>query len=148
MRKQITLASICSTASLTGLIAGGYILLSTPVVLAEGSCNATECTGPYQPADFWITVASDNGINARLLPDTKPQSRSGDILPKGMRLHCIGWQYGEKVKALGLNTYDARWYLVEVPGIPNDLSHGYLGNTRYVPAAWVFGDAPGSKPLP
>jgi hypothetical protein len=124
-------------------------LLTTSPAVAEEHCNDTECVGySYNPADFWVTVASDNGIDGRLLPETNPRSKSGDILPNGMRVHCIGWVYGEKVKALGLDTDDARWYLVEVPGIPDDLSHGHLGNTRYIPAAWVFGDAPDSTPLP
>lgn len=133
-----------------GLIAIDHILFSAvSPSLADGSCNATECTGNgYREADFWITVASDNGIDGRLSTTTNSTFRSGNILPKGMRLHCIGWTYGEKIKALGLNTYDARWYLVVVPGLPDDTSHGHMGNTRYVPAAWVFGDAPGSTPLP
>ena len=145
MRYPKLLALGFGATAFIGLIVICHTSFTTLPSLAQASCNDRQCVGTYREANFWVTVASDNGIDGRLSTDTGNGMRSGDIFPKGMRLHCIGWTYGEKVKALGLNTYDARWYLVEVPGLA---SRGHLGNTRYVPAAWVFGDAPGSTPLP
>lgn len=145
MRTRKFLALGFAASAFTGLIVIYDISLNASPSLAQASCNDTECVGQYQKADFWVTVASDNGIDARLSTQIRNEVRSGDIFPKGMRLHCIGWTYGEKVKGLGLRTYDARWYLVDVPGLK---SYGFLENTRYIPAAWVFGDAPGSTPLP
>lgn len=113
--------------------------------IAQASCSSRECQGNYYQADFWMTVASDNGINARMSAETNPGLKSGNILPKGARYHVVGWQYGEKVRALGLNSYDARWYLVEVPGAEQ---RGFAGSNRWVPAAWVYGDPPNSTPLP
>ena len=143
MRKFLTLG--LGASAFTGFIVIYHISLTASPSFAQAFCNNTTCVGEYQQADFWVTVASDNGIDGRLSTEVYNSIRSGDIFPKGMRLHCIGWTYGEKVQALGLNIIDARWYLVEVPGIA---SRGHLGNTRYIPAAWVFGDAPGSTPLP
>jgi hypothetical protein len=145
MKTRKFLALGLGVTAFTGLIVTHHISLTASPSLAQASCNDRACVGEYQQADFWVTVASDNGIDGRLSTEVHNSIRSGDIFPKGMRLHCIGWMYGEKVQALGLNIIDARWYLVEVPGIA---SRGHLGNTRYIPAAWVFGDAPGSTPLP
>lgn len=145
MKTRKFLALRLGASAFTGLIVTYQISLTASPSLVQASCNDRACVGEYQNADFWVTVASDNGIDGRLSNEIQNGIRSGDIFPKGMRLHCIGWTYGEKVQALGLNIIDARWYLVEVPGLE---SRGHLGNTRYIPAAWVFGDAPGSTPLP
>lgn len=85
---------------------------------------------------FRVQVASDNGIVLRN-STTQLGDRSNISVAKGQSLDCNAWAFGIPVQALGLNRPDYRWYRVSVNG-----------RNYWVPAAWVFGDAPGSVANP
>jgi len=87
MRYPKLLALGFGSTAFTALIVIGHTSFTRLPSLAQASCNNTECVGQYREADFWVTVASDNGIDGRLSTDTGNGMRSGDIFPKGMRLH-------------------------------------------------------------
>ncbi|MBW4511748.1 MAG: hypothetical protein KME64_35385 [Scytonematopsis contorta HA4267-MV1] len=84
---------------------------------------------------FKISVASDTGIDLRT--DRLLSAKSGVFVGKGTVFMANAFIYGEPHEALGLSTIDTRWYRIT-----------HNGQKYWVPAGWVFGDAPDTQPNP
>jgi hypothetical protein len=92
----------------------------------------TPPTNPIRIVNFSATSAS-SGINVRSGPGTN----FGIVRRIGgkQRINFDAWQYGTTERDLWLGTPDARWYRIS-------------GTNQWVASAVVFGNAPGSRPMP
>jgi surface antigen len=87
----------------------------------------------FTQARFSAWVMSTTGVNLRNSP--RLADRSNQNVAYRQTLSFDGWTYGETVNDLQLGTPDARWYKV-------------AGQNLWVPSAYVYGNAPNSRPMP
>lgn len=126
-------------------------------LFTEAGCNNVRVTGFGTPVtgnsnvSFWVRgntpspqpgitqvnfsawVMSTNGITLRNSP--RLADRSNQVVAYRQTLSFDGWTYGETVNDLQLGTPDARWYRI-------------AGTNYWVPSAYVYGNAPNSRPMP
>jgi hypothetical protein len=84
--------------------------------------------------DFVGRIASATGAKVRSTPNIRPDNVIG-VRAANESVRFTQWTYGDSVPALGLGTADERWYYDAVKG-------------GWISSALVYGDAPGSTPLP
>jgi hypothetical protein len=89
----------------------------------------------FQSVEFDVVVASTNGAN--LYKTGYLNDPAGVVVSHKQSLHATAFGYGDAVQALGLDSYDQRWYKVQAQG-----------GEYWIPAAWVYGDAPNTFPSP
>jgi surface antigen len=93
-------------------------------------------TTPVNPSIRLINFsgkAANSGVNIRSGPSTT-SSIIGRLNP-GQQVNFDAWTYGSVEKDLWLGTNDARWYRI-------------AGTNNWVASAVVYGNAPGSTPMP
>jgi surface antigen len=78
-------------------------------------------------------TAADSGVNIRSGPSTT-NAIVGRLNPK-QQVNFDAWTYGSVVNDLWLGTPDARWYRI-------------AGTNNWVASAVIYGNAPGSTPIP
>ena len=94
--------------------------------------TSTPPSNPIRYVSFSGTSAS-SGINARSGPGTNfgvTRRVAGN-----QRVYFDAWQYGTTERDLWLGTSDARWYRIS-------------GTNEWVASAFIYGNAPGSRPMP
>jgi len=85
------------------------------------------------PTNFTAWVMATVGANVRSGPGTAYQAVGA--YPYQTTLEFDAWTYGETITDVQLGTPDARWYRIK-------------GTNNWVSSAVVYGNAPGSSPLP
>ncbi|MEG3925959.1 PA14 domain-containing protein [Microcoleus sp. T3_D1] len=105
----------------------------------EGKVTPSEraAASPLWPtvesANFSAWVMPTNGANVRSGPGTNFAIVS--VSPYQATIQFDGWTYGERIPDEQLGTPDERWYRI-------------AGTNNWMASAVVFGNAPGSTPLP
>ncbi|MBW4496412.1 MAG: CHAP domain-containing protein [Oscillatoria princeps RMCB-10] len=89
--------------------------------------------GGINQVNFSGWVMSTTGVNLRNSP--RLSDRSNQNVAYRQTLSFDGWTYGETVNDLQLGTPDARWYKL-------------AGTNFWVPSAYIYGNAPNSRPMP
>lgn len=111
-----------------GVLILAMIMTLTPVALPQQEAQAytiRKVNFTVKVINWTVNVRSGPGTNYRVVRQIRPTTT----------VYCDGWTYGTVIKDAWTGKPDARWYKIK-------------GKNQWVASAVVYGNAPGSTPLP